>query len=83
MEAKRPRFAKVIAATATISDPDRHFGFCISARRAFSVPGAGIYESFFAMPREPLNGAAALSGQAPARLRPEQLAPRMRATSRS
>src|SRR3546814_18916558 len=51
----RPRLAKVIAATATISDPDRQLRVLYQrASLRFPCPGPGLYESFYSAPREPL-----------------------------
>ena len=79
-DARRPRLAKVIAATATISDPDRQLRVLYQREPLrFPCPGPGIYESFYAMPRVPLNSERRrLAEQAPAQLRTEQFTPRMR-----
>jgi hypothetical protein len=79
-ETHRPRFAKVIAATATISDPDRQLRVLYQREPLrFPCPGPGIYESFYAMPRVPMNPERRrLAEQAPAQLRTEQFTPRMR-----
>jgi hypothetical protein len=79
-EAWRPRLAKVIAATATISDPDRQLRVLYQREPLrFPCPGPSIYESFYAMPRAPrLEERRALQAQAPVTLRDEQFAPRMR-----
>ena len=51
---RRPRLAKVIAATATISDPDRQLRVLYQREPLrFPCPGPSIYESFYAMPRAP------------------------------
>src|SRR3546814_9647170 len=51
----RPRLAKVIAATATISDPDRQLRVLYQRESLrFPCPGPGLYESFYSAPREPL-----------------------------
>ncbi|WP_442583863.1 DEAD/DEAH box helicase [Mesorhizobium sp. ASY16-5R] len=77
---RRPRLAKVIAATATISDPDRQLRVLYQRESLrFPCPGQDLYESFYAAPRRPrpasrLDYAATL----PERLRPELSAPRMR-----
>src|SRR5437870_13208334 len=56
-DGRRPRLAKVIAATATISDPDRQLRVLYQRELLrFPWPGPGIYECFYAMPRVPLNG---------------------------
>ena len=77
---RRPRLAKVIAATATISDPDRQLRVLYQREPLrFPCPGPNIYESFYATPRLPLNvERRRLAAQAPAHLRAEQFAPRMR-----
>jgi len=77
---RRPRLAKVIAATATISDPDRQLRVLYQREPLrFPCPGPNIYESFYAMPREPLDPERRrLAGQAPVHLRAEQFSPRMR-----
>jgi hypothetical protein len=77
---RRPRLAKVIAATATISDPDRQLRVLYQREPLrFPCPGPGIYESFYAMPRVPLNEERRrLAAQAPVQLRIEQFTPRMR-----
>jgi len=75
-----PRLAKVIAATATISDPDRQLRVLYQREPLrFPCPGPDLYESFYSAPRLPrpqarLDYAATL----PPRLRPELSAPRMR-----
>jgi hypothetical protein len=77
---RRPRLAKVIAATATISDPDRQLRVLYQREPLrFPCPGPNIYESFYAMPRVPLDAERCrLAAQVPAHLRAEQFAPRMR-----
>jgi superfamily II DNA/RNA helicase len=79
-DARRPRLAKVVAATATISDPDRQLRVLYQREPLrFPCPGPGIYESFYAMPRIPLNAERQrLAALAPAYLRTEQFTPRMR-----
>jgi hypothetical protein len=79
-DARKPRLAKVIAATATISDPDRQLRVLYQREPLrFPCPGPGIYESFYAMPRAPLNAERRrLAAQVPAHLRTEQFTPRMR-----
>ncbi|MEJ0063300.1 MAG: hypothetical protein WDO70_08895 [Alphaproteobacteria bacterium] len=76
----RPRLAKVIAATATISDPDRQLRVLYQREPLrFPYPGPNLYESFYASPRVPRNTARAeLAQTTPARLKPEKTAPRMR-----
>lgn len=78
--ARRPRLAKVIAATATISDPDRQLRVLYQRDPLrFPCPGPNLYESFYAAPREPLAPERqAFAATLPARLRPELSAPRMR-----
>jgi hypothetical protein len=77
---RRPRLAKVIAATATISDPDRQLRVLYQREPLrFPCPGPNIYESFYAMPRVPLAAERRrLAILAPAYLRAERFAPRMR-----
>ena len=79
-EERRPRLAKVIAATATISDPDRQLRVLYQREPLrFPCPGPNIYESFYAMPRAPRNAERRrLAALAPAPLRAERFAPRMR-----
>ena len=79
-DARRPRLAKVIAATATISDPDRQLRVLYQREpMRFPCPGPGIYESFYAMPRAPLNAKRRrLAAEVPVHLRTEQFTPRMR-----
>ena len=78
--AGRPRLAKVIAATATISDPDRQLRVLYQRDALrFPYPGPNLYESFYAAPREPLAPARLAYEQTlPAFRRPEMSAPRMR-----
>lgn len=53
--ASMPRLAKVIAATATISDPDRQLRVLYQREPLrFPCPGPSLYESFYSAPREPL-----------------------------
>jgi Lhr-like helicase len=77
---RRPRLAKVIAATATISDPDRQLRVLYQREPLrFPCPGPNIYESFYAMPRVPLNAERRrLATLVPVHLRAEQFTPRMR-----
>jgi len=77
---RRPRLAKVIAATATISDPDRQLRVLYQRDPLrFPCPGPNIYESFYAMPRVPRDAERRrLAELAPAQLRAERFAPRMR-----
>jgi hypothetical protein len=79
-ESRRPRLAKVIAATATISDPDRQLRVLYQRESLrFPCPGPSIYESFYAMPRTALHvERRGLAAQAPAQSRTEQFTPRMR-----
>lgn len=76
----RPRLAKVIAATATISDPDRQLRVLYQRESLrFPCPGPGLYESFYSAPREPLRPERrAYEQSVPGLLRPERSAPRMR-----
>jgi len=77
---RRPRLAKVIAATATISDPDRQLRVLYQREPLrFPCPGPDLYESFYAAPRPPRPAARRqYAASLPARLRPELAAPRMR-----
>ena len=77
---RRPRMAKVIAATATISDPDRHLRVLYQREPLrFPCPGPNLYESFYAMPRTPRAAERReLSTLTAPYLRPEKFAPRMR-----
>ncbi|HVA11904.1 MAG TPA: helicase-related protein [Stellaceae bacterium] len=77
---RKPRMAKIIAATATISDPDRQLRVLYQREPLrFPCPGPNIYESFYAMPRVPRNAERRrLAGFAPAQFRSERFAPRMR-----
>lgn len=79
-DARRPRLAKVIAATATISDPDRQLRVLYQREPLrFPCPGPTIYESFYAVPRVPLNAERRrLAALVPVNLRREQFTPRMR-----
>lgn len=79
-DARRPRLAKVIAATATISDPDRQLRVLYQRDPLrFPCPGPDLYESFYAAPRAPQPAARQqYAATLPARLRPELAAPRMR-----
>ncbi|SJZ30942.1 Helicase conserved C-terminal domain-containing protein [Enhydrobacter aerosaccus] len=79
-ETRRPRLAKVIAATATISDPDRQLRVLYQREPLrFPCPGPSIYESFYAMPRTARRvERRGLAAQAPAQSRTEQFTPRMR-----
>jgi hypothetical protein len=76
----RPRLAKVIAATATISDPDRQLKVLYQREPLrFPCPGPNLYESFYALPRQPLDtDRRALAETLPAFRRPEITTPRMR-----
>lgn len=77
----RPRLAKVIAATATISDPDRQLRVLYQREPLrFPCPGPNLYESFYSSPREPLRPERRDYAQTlEPRFRPETSAPRMRA----
>lgn len=76
----QPRLGKVIAATATISDPDRQLRVLYQRDPLrFPYPGPNLYESFYAAPREPIAPARVAYAQTlPAFRRPEMSAPRMR-----
>jgi hypothetical protein len=77
---RRPRLAKVIAATATISDPDRQLRVLYQREALrFPWPGPNLYESFYASPHDPLNPVRrAYEASLPVWQRPERSAPRMR-----
>ena len=77
---RRPRLAKVIAATATISDPDRQLRVLYQREPLrFPSPGPNLYESFYAAPRAPLAPERqAFAASLPMRSRPELSAPWMR-----
>lgn len=77
---RRPRLAKVVAATATISDPDRQLRVLYQREPLrFPCPGPNLYESFYAMPRRPLVAERQrLSALVAPHLRPERFTPRMR-----
>jgi hypothetical protein len=77
---KRPRLAKVIAATATISDPDRQLRVLYQREPLrFPCPGPNLYESFYSAPREPIVPARRDYSQSLAtHIRPERASPRMR-----
>ncbi|MDY0885394.1 DEAD/DEAH box helicase [Dongia soli] len=77
---RQPRLAKVIAATATISDPDRQLQVLYQRRTLrFPCPGPTLYESFYAAPQEPKPAVRqAFAASLPLRDRPEHSAPRMR-----
>lgn len=76
----RPRLAKVIAATATISDPDRQLRVLYQREPfRFPSPGPSLYESFYSAPRVPAHAdRRALYDALGDRLAPEVAAPRMR-----
>ncbi len=76
----RPRLAKVIAATATISDPDRQLQVLYQREPLrFPCPGPNLYESFYASPREPLRPERVTFGESlPEHIRPEISVPHMR-----
>lgn len=76
----RPRLGKVIAATATISDPDRQLRVLYQREPLrFPCPGPNLYESFYAVPRQPLSPERrALADTLPPFRRPEITTPRMR-----
>lgn len=77
---RRPRLPKVIAATATISDPDRQLRVLYQREPLrFPCPGPNLYESFYASPREPRpNSRRRFANSLVPHLRPELSAPRMR-----
>lgn len=77
---RQPRLAKVIAATATISDPDRQLRVLYQREPLrFPCPGPSLYESFYSAPREPLlPERQAYAASLPPARRPELSAPRMR-----
>lgn len=74
------RLAKVIAATATISDPDRQLRVLYQREPLrFPCPGPNLYESFYAAPRQPRRSERREVAQSlPEFRRPEVVAPRMR-----
>lgn len=78
----KPRMPKFIAATATISNPDRQIETLYQRRPLrFPYPGPDIYRSFFAEPAKPptTNAArTALSKSLPKPLAPEATSPWMR-----
>lgn len=78
--ARRPRLAKVIAATATISDPDRQLKILYQREPLrFPCPGPTLYESFFAIPRQPTQPDRYAFAQSLApEQRPERASPWMR-----
>jgi len=77
-----PRLPKIVAATATISDPDRQLRTLYQRKPLrYPYPGPDIYRSFFAEPDRapPINGdRVALSSKLPSHLAPEATAPWMR-----
>lgn len=77
-----PRTPKIIAATATVSDPERQLEVLYQrAPLRFPYPGPDIYHSFFAEPAPvPANNQdrLALAQSLPLSARPEQTAPWMR-----
>lgn len=77
---ERPRLAKVIAATATISDPDRQLRVLYQREPLrFPCPGPNLYESFYAEPQRSIDEARrAIADRFPPHLRAEQAGPRMR-----
>ncbi len=76
----RPRLAKVIAATATISDPDRQLRVLYQREPLrFPCPGPNLYESFYSAPRSPRRpDRLAYAETLQPHIRPERSAPRMR-----
>ncbi|AEG04140.1 DEAD/DEAH box helicase family protein [Sinorhizobium meliloti] len=77
-----PRLPKIIAATATISDPERQLKTLYQRKPLrYPYPGPDIYRSFFAEPEAAPsvnNARVALSKQLPSHLAPEATAPWMR-----
>ena len=77
-----PRLPKIVAATATISSPERQLETLYQRRPLrFPYPGPDIYHSFFAEPAPPPSGNATRVAQAqalPTHLAPEVTAPWMR-----
>lgn len=76
----QPRLAKVIAATATISDPDRQLRVLYQREPLrFPCPGPNLYESFYATPRQPARPERReYADTINERLRPEASSPWMR-----
>ncbi|OMG57645.1 DEAD/DEAH box helicase family protein [Brevundimonas sp. ZS04] len=76
------RMPKIVAATATISNPERQLETLYQRRPLrFPYPGPDIYRSFFAEPATPpANNAArvALAAELPSHLAPEATSPWMR-----
>ncbi|WP_340645413.1 DEAD/DEAH box helicase family protein [Phenylobacterium sp.] len=76
------RMPKIIAATATISNPERQLETLYQRRPLrFPYPGPDIYRSFFAEPEAPPEGNAErieLASTLPAHRAPEETAPWMR-----
>ncbi|TAV81579.1 DEAD/DEAH box helicase family protein [Rhizobium leguminosarum] len=74
-----PRLPKMIAATATISDPDRQLKTLYQRRpMRYPYPGPDIYRSFFAEPEGPPSRNAdrvALAASLPSYLAPETTSP--------
>lgn len=77
---RRTRLAKVIAATATISDPERQLRVLYQREALrFPCPGPTLYESFYASPARPVSAERRVYAETlDERLRPERSAPRMR-----
>ncbi|MBO0129646.1 DEAD/DEAH box helicase family protein [Agrobacterium burrii] len=77
-----PRLPKIIAATATISDPERQIKTLYQRRPLrYPYPGPDIYRSFFSEPEESPqsnNERFALSKSLPPHVAPEATAPLMR-----
>ena len=75
---KPVRLPKIVAATATVSVPQRQFGSLYQRRHMhFPYPGTSIYRSFYAAPAEPIDPARrGIGGQGPCA--PEIEAPWMR-----
>lgn len=75
----RPRLPKVIAATATISSPERQMETLYQRRAVrFPHPGTSLYESFYSVPKEPQSPArhALMPDTDPSK--PEVVSPLMR-----
>jgi hypothetical protein len=78
----RARMPKIIAATATVSDPDKQLAVLYQRKPLqFPHPGPDLYRSFYAAPADPPAGNAdrqALEGQLGAVHGPQAAAPWMR-----
>lgn len=82
VECAPPRMPKVIAATATVSNPEKQLEVLYQRKPLhFPHPGPDIYHSFYSNPAPPPDDndeRLTLSMQPPLPLRPEQTAPWMR-----